>query len=1275
MSSGGQVVGGVLGAIGGFILGGGFLGGGFLGAFRGALVGATLGGVIDPPAGPNLMGPTLEDKSFNSASYGASLSTLFGTIATTGNIFYLENNEYKAVAKKQKTGGKGGAPRGSYTTTTYYATFAVALGEAMPGSVIRRIWAGGQLIYSVGESVDIASVLQSNANAGGWRYYDGSQTEPDSRMEGSLGVGNCPSYEGTAYIIFYDFDLTEYGNGLQGCPIKVEVVAAASENEASIPPQKIFESMVPYPANIYDAARSQWRQNLGFVRGLTLTDANFMARWEPSDYDYVTAQYYSYKVSEDLWDSFTSTPFNTRWNNYQGLTFGYHPNWVEYDPTLGNIANNFPDSYPTGWVTVNGRKITFGDHLISEGIDWHDQMSLAAAYDGGNFYIINGSHIVKLSGSGGVLLQRNVDDWYGYGVNLWYDDGYLYRAEPRGSANAWKAKVWIYDAATLVTLRSFEFGYFPSYNESLGWKFAVYGDTIVVGWSTRNGASGGELHYEQWRFKNFTNVQVSYLSTVVGRIMNAVGVTSAFRDLTELTSDEVRGYRITDASSARGSLGPLQAAYLFDLIDDGYKIKAVKRGGEPIATIPLSDLGARSSGEALGVLVRRERDTDTQLPSRYLLTYIDYNREYDANTQPADYPSSSSNERNQQLPIVLSAGEAAKLADVLINLAWVERYIYSISVPQKYLGLKLGNVIRVEVAEGIYSTMRIASINATADQRLEITGKQAEPSVYQSSAVGIDVPPPSESIPFISTANTVLMNLPAINDETSSYGFGVAMSGGKNWVGGNLLRSIDNGQTYDAIQSFSSNCTIATAENILAAGDYFVIDRTHQLNLKIIAGEFFSITEAQMLSGKHYCAYGKEGRWEIIQYANAAVNSANSVTLSIFVRGLFGTEWAGDLHEVGDTFVFLDDPDTAFIGADAVALNSPRKFKGVSNGQDAQLISELDFAYRGINLKPLSPVNVRGYIDNEIWYIGFDCRSRISGSQWVSGVVAPVGETVLDFEVDVYDGVIFKRTLHGNSNIFLYPPALQLTDFGYLPATLTIKICQISSVVGRGFLAQKTLIGIADLYGDKVVLLLHCNGANGSTAIADSSKSPKTVSVFGNAQLSVARSKFGGASLLVDGVGDYISVSGLLVGADDFTIDAWVYVESPGSAFIIYDNRTADQDNSGFVFYIRSTSKLTFATGNPFVATSGSTNVVANTWHHVSLVRISGSITGYLNGVLEFTVSSSQNFSNTVGKIGHQWNSSGTLSAGNIDDFRLSIKIGRYTASFTPPIQQFPDPI
>lgn len=106
----GQIIGGVVGAAAGFFLPG-------VGFAIGAQVGLMIGGYLDPPKGPTVTGPRLSDLTVQTSTYGAVIPRLYGTIAVTGNIFWLEGNKLKETVHKTKSGGKGG---GSKTTTQTY---------------------------------------------------------------------------------------------------------------------------------------------------------------------------------------------------------------------------------------------------------------------------------------------------------------------------------------------------------------------------------------------------------------------------------------------------------------------------------------------------------------------------------------------------------------------------------------------------------------------------------------------------------------------------------------------------------------------------------------------------------------------------------------------------------------------------------------------------------------------------------------------------------------------------------------------------------------------------------------------------------------------------------------------------------------------------------------------------------------------------------------------------------------------------------------------------
>lgn len=200
------------------------------------------------------------------------------------------------------------------------------------------------------------------------------------------------------------------------------------------------------------------------------------------------------------------------------------------------------------------------------------------------------------------------------------------------------------------------------------------------------------------------------------------------------------------------------------------------------------------------------------------------------------------------------------------------------------------------------------------------------------------------------------------------------------------------------------------------------------------------------------------------------------------------------------------------------------------------------------------------------------------------------------------------------------------------------------------------------------VLALRMDGTHGSTTFTD--LKGKTVTPYGNTSISSAVSKFGQAAYF-DGTGDYLSVTGPSFGTGDFCVEGWVYPTVNNNALILFDTRTADNDSTGFAFYLGSTGKLAYIYGNGVVV-EGTTTYSANAWHHVAVTRISGTVKLYLNGAQEASFAQANNYSNTAWKIGHQWSVTGSLTPGYIDDLRVTQGVGRYTAAFTPSEKPLP---
>lgn len=209
-------------------------------------------------------------------------------------------------------------------------------------------------------------------------------------------------------------------------------------------------------------------------------------------------------------------------------------------------------------------------------------------------------------------------------------------------------------------------------------------------------------------------------------------------------------------------------------------------------------------------------------------------------------------------------------------------------------------------------------------------------------------------------------------------------------------------------------------------------------------------------------------------------------------------------------------------------------------------------------------------------------------------------------------------------------------------------------------------------------LLYHLNGTNGSTTFLDSSGNGHDVNtVNGNAQVSTTSPKFGTGSLLLDGSGDSIvtaSHSDFNLSNNDFTIDFWIKKSDVNTAQQIF----AFGNTGGFsavTAYINTAkiNVLASTSGSAYeISISGGISVVANTWTHIAIVRSGSSFKLFVQGVADNTATNAGALVPTNAQIYIGSNQLSTFFfAGNIDEFRLSNGIARWTSGFTPPVTEY----
>lgn len=295
----------------------------------------------------------------------------------------------------------------------------------------------------------------------------------------------------------------------------------------------------------------------------------------------------------------------------------------------------------------------------------------------------------------------------------------------------------------------------------------------------------------------------------------------------------------------------------------------------------------------------------------------------------------------------------------------------------------------------------------------------------------------------------------------------------------------------------------------------------------------------------------------------------------------------------------------------------------------------------------------------------------------------------------VYDSDDLKSINVDVGQISIITPQAELKSGYGVPAdTASIALSGSNAELSRTYIAPVStgnisLVGgdlrlnepLPDLYFNSVSLLLHMDGSNSSTTFTDNSSNTLTVTANGNAKVSTAQSKFGGASAVFDGNGDYLSISSnaVLAFPGDFTIELWVYQVANSLAHGLVVKRDLGAFGTGTWGIYIGDGTIYFACLDAQAAGYHSFGTIAlNTWTHVAVSRNGSTIRMFLNGALNNTVTNSINFTNSWNLHIAAWVGGGGVPTsgwlnGYIDDLRITKGVARYTASFTPPSAAFPN--
>jgi hypothetical protein len=224
-------------------------------------------------------------------------------------------------------------------------------------------------------------------------------------------------------------------------------------------------------------------------------------------------------------------------------------------------------------------------------------------------------------------------------------------------------------------------------------------------------------------------------------------------------------------------------------------------------------------------------------------------------------------------------------------------------------------------------------------------------------------------------------------------------------------------------------------------------------------------------------------------------------------------------------------------------------------------------------------------------------------------------------------------------------------------------------IKGPGIIGGAGGGGGGDPFFANVRALLHLDGTDGSIVFTDVKGHAFTQTGPGVA-LSTVAPKFGSASAKFTNADFIQAISNPDFNLPlQFTIETWIKFDViTGNSRPVFRVR---HNNGGIIFidlYIASGGVLYL--GHPTGNEPGPTPAI-NTWYHMAVTRdAAGTLTCWVNGVVGMAANDptlpTGNCSVSVG------NAFGAL-VGNMDDFRYTVGVCRYTAPFAPPTAPFPN--
>ncbi|WP_141233356.1 phage tail protein [Lysobacter antibioticus] len=950
----GSTIGGVVGAFVGFFVGAPQLG---------FMIGSALGGYIAPD---KVYGPRLTDAQTQTSQVGVPLAFGYGTFACKGTIIWADKRKER---KKKKRAGKGGGP--TQVTYTYSRSYAIAICE---GSIkaIRTIKRNGKVVYeasanAAGEYTGDTSGLTAASRKflQKCKIYLGDETQlPDPTIEAVEGVGNVAPFRGTAYVVIKDDDLTDLAGAVPQYEFVVVMDGEDGETEGEYEaPGFGLGGMFPWKTGSV-GQREPRRPYITYQYGNGNTDTWFdtleEALQDIADYtgyssisgytlrgwsrqlQFTDSNWYGPQFATNgTWNPAVNDP-----NKILGVTpagaarlsltfsrYSYgseHPYSVDSSATLeatkgGWYPHNISNTGSAVWVPVGmapsgyNRTTSFGPGQPVYAV-YHDVIVAVRAVPTCEGNTPEATPVPDAPGyyvfaDGSVVFHGECTDLAGTYKQLGraiIGSGGPYSSLPQGP---------VLDPSD------------PNYSNMSFWQSAynaaVAAGKIQSGWVYSSGGSTSAGFYPQLvttacqcesPLQTVARNRVS-LSSIVADLCLRSGIPASRFDVSQLV-DMVDGFVVATIGGADSFIEPLSQAYFFDAAEWDAKLRFIKRGGASVFNLTADDLAERD-----GDSIEETRVQEVELLRKTTVAYVDPVAGFSPATQVAQRRAATvaaQGESAIELPVAMTASDAAKVVDKRIKVAWGEPSKFKYELPYRFSYITPTDTGYITDKAGLVHRVRVMESEEDSG-KLVVESSQDEQSAYVSNAAGIEPTPPEVTNPGVIGGTLLeLLNIAVLRDEHDQLGIYVAAAGQlPGWRGADVQISTNGGANWDSFVEITEAATIGYTLTALAAT---VADYPAEQTIDVFLPDApESVDYTTLLRFYNRAVIGDE----IIQYQTVTDLGSNNYRLSGLIRNRYDS--IPTAHAAGVRFVLLDS-SVVFVQAQQWMLGQTLQFRAVSFG-------------------------------------------------------------------------------------------------------------------------------------------------------------------------------------------------------------------------------------------------------------------------------------------------------------------------------------------------------